>query len=177
MQDDKLFDSTRNELLERLKALDEPQASSSLSELAYRRAREALEKALEESRTIRLQAIDDARANREREMTALVESLRALRQSAETQIEALLREAQIEAEGIRDRAQNEARSIVEQANNDTSAVRAEASALRAAAEERAREVARIEANFDAQLEAIGKRLGMQKPGEGPVRPLSLARLV
>ena len=83
MQDDTLFDSTRNELLERLKALEGPQASGSLAELAYRRAREALEKALDEARTIRLQAIDDARNHREREMTALAESLDTLRRCAD----------------------------------------------------------------------------------------------
>ncbi len=110
MQDETLFDSTRNELLERLKALEGPQASGSLAELAYRRAREALEKALDEARTIRLQAIEDARNHREREMTALADSLRNLRQSAETQIDALLREAEIEAERIRDTARDDARN-------------------------------------------------------------------
>jgi hypothetical protein len=166
MQDDKLLDSTRDELLERLRALDEPQASSSLAELAYRRAREALEKALEEARTIRLQAIDDARAAREREMAALVESLKGLRQAAEAQIESLLREAELQAEALRDQAQSDARTILEAANRESATVRAEAAALRAGAEERAREVARLEADFDAQLEAIGKRLGMQKPKKG-----------
>ena len=166
MQDDKLLDSTRDELLERLRALDEPQASSSLAELAYRRAREALEKALEEARTIRLQAIDDARAARERELAALVESLKGLRQAAEAQIESLLREAELQAEALRDQAQSDARTILEAANRESATVRAEAAALRAGAEERAREVARLEADFDAQLEAIGKRLGMQKPKKG-----------
>jgi len=166
MQEDQLFDSTRNELLERLKALEGPQASSSLAELAYRRSREALEKALEEARTIRLQAIEDARANREREMAALVESLKTLRQSAEAQIESLLREAELQAEAMRDQAQSDARGIVEAANTEATTVRAEASALRAGAEERSREVERIEAAFNAQLEAIGKRLGMQKPKKG-----------
>jgi hypothetical protein len=169
MQDDKLFDSTRNELLERLKALEGPQASGSLAELAYRRAREALEKALEEARTIRLQAIEDARANREREMAAMVESLKAVRQSAETQIDDLLREARLQAESIRERAQTDARTIVDTANAEASTTRAEAATLRAGAEERAREVARLEASFDAQLEEIGKRLGMQKPKKGLFR--------
>jgi len=166
MQDDKLFDSTRGELLERLKALEGPQASNSLAELAYRRAREALEKALEEARKIRLQAIDDTRANREREMAALVESLKGLRHAAEAQIESLLREAEIQSEARRNDAQSDARAILNAANAEAVTVRAEASALRAAAEERAREVARIEANFDAQLETIGKRLGMQKSKKG-----------
>jgi vacuolar-type H+-ATPase subunit H len=169
MQDDSLFDSTRNELLERLKALEGPQSSGSLAELAYRRAREALEKALDEARTIRLQAIEDARNHREREMTALTESLRNLRQSAETQIDALLREAELEAERIRDDARGEARNVVEQATSESAVERAEAATLRAGAEARAREVDRIEADFDAQLERIGKRLGMQKPKKGLFR--------
>jgi hypothetical protein len=166
MQDDPLFESTRGELLERLKALEEPQASGSLAELAYRRAREALEKALEEARTIRLQAIDDSRANRERELAALVESLKTLRQTAEAQLESLLREAELQAEGLRDQAESDARAIVEAATTEAAATRAEAAALRASAEERAREIERIEAAFNAQLEEIGKRLGMQKPKKG-----------
>jgi hypothetical protein len=169
MQDDSLFDSTRNELLERLKALEGPQASGSLAELAYRRAREALEKALDEARTIRLQAIDDARNHRERELAALTESLRNLRESAERQIDALLREAELEAERIRDQAREEAREAVEKANIAAEATPAEAAAIRAAADERAREVERIEADFDEQLERIGKRLGMQKPKKGLFR--------
>ena len=169
MQDDTLFDSTRNELLERLKALEGPQASGSLSELAYRRAREALEKALEESRAIRLQAIDDARSHREREMTALAESLQNLRRSAETQVESLLHEAQLEAERIRDDARTGARSVVEQATLDAVRERAESAALRAGAEERAREVDRLETEFNQQLEKIGKRLGMRPPKKGLFR--------
>jgi hypothetical protein len=169
MQDDKPLDSTRSELLERLKALEEPQASSSLAELAYRRAREALEKALEEARAIRLQAIEDARTTREREMTALVESLKGLREAAEAQIELVLREAELQAEALRNQAQSDARAILDAANNESTTVRAEASALRAGAEERALEVARLEAAFDAQLEEIGKRLGMEKPRKGLFR--------
>ncbi len=163
MQDETQLDSTRNELLERLKAMEGPQTSSSLAELAYRRTREALEKALDEARTTRLQAIDDARSNRERELSALAESLQNLRQSTQTRIEALLREAEIEADRIRDEARSEARSTVEQAASEAETARAEDSAIRAAADERAREVQRIEADFNAQLERIAKRLGMQQP--------------
>ena len=169
MQDDPLFDTTRNELLERLKAMEGPQASGSLADIAYTRAREALEKALEEARTIRLQAIEDARNHRERELTALAESLTNLRQSAETQIEALLQEARIEAERIRDAASTEARELLERTSQDASTVRSEAAAIRIAADERAHEVERIEADFDAQLERIARRLGMQKPKRGLFR--------
>jgi vacuolar-type H+-ATPase subunit E/Vma4 len=163
MQDDTLFDSTRNELLERLQALEGPQASGSLAELAYRRAREALEKALDEARTIRLQAIDDARNHRERELTALAESLSNFRMAAERQIEELLREAELEAERLRDEARDEARQVVQRATADTASMRAEAAALRAAAEDRVREVEAMEAGFDEVIEQIGKRLGMQGP--------------
>lgn len=169
MQEDSLFDPTRNELIERLNALEGPQASGSLAELAYRRAREALEKALDEARTIRLQAIDDARNHRERELSALADSLHNLREATRTQIEALLREAELEAERIRDEAHRDGRGIVEQANAEASTTRAEAAAIRGSAEERAKEIARIEADFDAQLERIAKRLGMQKPKKGLFR--------
>ncbi|HEU0073791.1 MAG TPA: hypothetical protein VFS30_07245 [Dehalococcoidia bacterium] len=163
MQDDTLFDSKRNELLERLQALEGPQASGSLAELAYRRAREALEKALDEARTIRLQAIDDARNHRERELTALAESLSNFRLAAERQIEELLREAELEAERRRDEARDEARQVIERATAESTSMRAEAAAIRAAADERAREVESLEADFDELIEQIGKRLGMQKP--------------
>ena len=166
MQDESLFDTTRNELLERLKALEGPQASSSLAELAYRRARESLEKALDEARNIRLQAIEDARNHREREMVALGESLTNLRESAERQIETLIREAELEAERIRDEARDDARRVVERATVETAAMRTEANAIRASAEERAREVEEIEVDFDEQLERIGRRLGMRKPRKG-----------
>ncbi len=116
-----------------------------------------------------MQAIDDARSNRERELSALAESLQNLRQSTQTRIEALLREAEIEADRIRDEARSEARSIVEQAASEAETARAEGSAIRAAADERAREVQRIEADFNAQLERIAKRLGMQQPTKGLFR--------
>jgi hypothetical protein len=166
MQENSPSDPIRSELLERLKALEEPAADDSLADLAYRRAREALEKALDEARTIRLQAIEDARNNRERELSALMESLGALRRSAQAQIESFLREAEIEAERIRDEARTEARVAVEQAEAVSTTIRADADAIRIAAEERARAVTRLEADFDAQLERIGKRLGMQKPKKG-----------
>ena len=163
MQDEPRFDTTRNELLNRLKALESPQESGNLSELAYRRAREALEKALDEARTIRLQAIEDARNSRERELAALTESLSNLRQSAVAQIDSLLREAEIESEQIRDQARNEADFIIENAVSESASTRAEAAAIRNAADERAREVERIETDFNAQLERIARRLGMTKP--------------
>ncbi len=169
MQDDEQLDSTRNDLIERLRALEGPLNTGSLAELAYRRAREALEKALEEARTIRLQTIDDARENRERELSSLLESLRSLRLAAETQIETVVKEAELQAEGIRDRAKREAHDILEQANGEAETNRAEAAALRAAAEERASEIERLEADFDKQLESIGKRLGMRMPKKGLFR--------
>src|SRR5581483_8164489 len=77
----------RNELLDKLRALAPEQSAEGLAELAYQRSREALERALEEARNIRLQAIEDARATREHEMTSLMESLKTLRLSAEAQID------------------------------------------------------------------------------------------
>jgi hypothetical protein len=167
MQEEQLPGSVRSDLLERLKEMDLSPDSSSLAELAYRRAREALEKALEEARVVRLQAIADARATREREMTALLESMRALRQSAETQIEQLLREAEIEAERSRSQAAIDAREIVEHANAEAAAVRAEAEKMRTDAEGRRAEIERLEADFNATVEAMALRLGVtEKPSRG-----------
>lgn len=167
MQEGPLPGSVRSELLERLRALDVSADTGSLAELAYRRAREALEKALEEARVIRLQAIADARATREREMTALLESLRNLRQSAETQIDHLLREAEIEAERTRGQAASEAQQVVEEAQAEASAMRAEAEAVKADVEARRAEIERLEADFNAAVEAMAQRLGMtEKPARG-----------
>ncbi len=162
----------RSELLERLRALEGSQAPGSLGDLSYLRARESLERALEEARTVRLQAIEDARATREREFSSLMESLRSLRRSAETQIESVLRAAEIEAERLRDRAQSEATSIVERAETETAQVRAEAAAVRASAEERLREVKRLEGEFNQLLAKVADRLGVKNPAEGWWRRLT-----
>ena len=167
MQEEQLPGSVRSDLLERLKALDVSPDSGSLAELAYRRAREALEKALEEARVIRLQAIADARTTREREMTALLESLRNLRQSAETQIDHLLREAEIEAERTRGNAASEARQLVDEANTEAEAIRERAEAVRAETEARRAEIERLEADFNAAVQAMALRLGVtEKPPRG-----------
>ena len=167
MQQEDQPHSIRSELLERLRALEGPQSSGSLAELAYRRAREALEKALEESRTIRLQAIDDAKATRERELTALMESMRALRQSAEAQIESLLRSAEIEAERLGDQSRAEAQAIIERASNEAAQVRAEAASARGGAEEQVREMERLEAEFNQLVKRIAERIGVKdQPAEG-----------
>ncbi len=167
MQLEPIPGSVRSDLLERLKALDTTAGSGSLAELAYRRAREALEKALEEARVIRLQAIEDARTTREREMTALLESMRNLRLSAETQIEHLLREAEIEAERTRSRAAIDSREIVEQATIEAEAIRAEAVKLRDDAERKQAEIARVEADFNDAVAAMAERLGLtEKPKQG-----------
>lgn len=167
MQEEPLSGSVRSDLLERLRALDVSADTGSLAELAYRRAREALEKALEEARVIRLQAIADARTTREREMTALLESLRNLRQSAETQIDHLLREAEIEAERARGQAASEARQVVEEARAEAERIRDEAEATRADAEARRSAIERVEADFNAAVEAMAQRLGVaEKPAKG-----------
>jgi hypothetical protein len=158
--------SVRNDLLERLRALEGPQATGSLAEIAYRRAREALERALEEARNIRLQAIEDARNTREHELNALMESMRSLRQSAQAQIDSLLQSAEIEAAGLREQAKIEAQTLLERASDDAERIRAEAAALRAAAEARAHEVDLIEQEFDRLLGSVAKRLGIERPAGG-----------
>ena len=162
--------SIRSELLERLRAMEGPQSSDTLAELAYRRAREALEHALEEARTVRLQAIEDARATRERELRALVESLRSLRISAEQQIEALVRTAELEAGRIRDQSRSEAQTTLERAATEASQIRAEAMSVRVGADERVREVERLEADFNELLDRVVERLGItERPSEGWLR--------
>ena len=166
MQEEEQASAIRSELLERLRSLEGAQSPGSLADLSYRRARESLERAIEEARTIRLNAMEDARATRERELSAMVESLRSLRQSAETQIESVLKAAEIEAERLKDRAQAEAREIVERANSEAATVRAEGAAVRGSAEARLREVERLEAEFNALLRQGADRLGMKSPAEG-----------
>ncbi len=167
MQEDDQPNSVRSELLERLRAMEGPGGSSdSLADLAYRRAREALERALEEARTIRLQAIEDARSTRESELSALMESMRSLRQSAESQINTLLRSAEIEAARIQDQARQEAESMREQARNDAAQVRAEASALRSSAEERLREIEKLETDFNTIIGRLAQRLGIKEEPQG-----------
>jgi hypothetical protein len=153
--------SVRSELLDRLRALEGPQASGDMAEVAYRRAREALERALDEAAAIRLQAIEDARAAREQELSTLMDSMRSLRQSAQLQIDELLRSAELEAVRLRDQAKREAQAILERATEDADRVRAEAASLRAGAEARAREVERIEQEFDRALQQIADRLGVK----------------
>lgn len=167
MQNEQDSHTVRSDLLERLRALEGPQSSGSLAELAYRRAREALEHALEEARNVRLQAIEDARATRERELHALMESMKTLRQSAERQIEELIATAEIEAQRIREEAESEARNMAEQARAEAADIRVEAVAIRSAAEERSREVERIETDFNNLLARIAERFGLtEKPSEG-----------
>jgi hypothetical protein len=55
---------------------------------------------------------------------------------------------------------------MDKATSEAATMRAEAATLRAGAEERAREVERIETEFNRQMEEIGKRLGMRMPKKG-----------
>ena len=166
MQQEDQPGSVRNELLERLRAMEGPQSSNTLAELAYRRAREALEHALEEARSIRLRAIEDARDTRERELTALMESMRTLRQSAESQIDTLLRTAELEASRMHDQARSDAQAVQESANREAEAARAEGAAIRTSAEERAREIDRLEAEFNAAIGKIVQQIGLETPSGG-----------
>jgi len=158
--------NVRHELLERLRAMETPSSQGGLTELSYRRAKEALERALEEARAIRLQAIEDARQTREREMRAMMESLQVLRQQAETRIDELLRTAEIEAERMTSNARAEAQETLDAAHREEATLRAEAQAIRAAAEERAREVERLEREFDEATAALFARIGQEKPAGG-----------
>jgi hypothetical protein len=159
-------EDNRGQLIEKLRALETPQSGSALADLSYRRAREALEKAVEEARAVRLAALDDARATRERELTALIESLRALRQSAESEISVIITQAELEAGRIRDRGRQEATTALTDAREEADLVRAEASALRAAAEGRVREVAALEADFNELATRFASRIGLEKNPSG-----------
>ena len=157
----------RNELLERLRNLEPLQSQGTLAELAYRRAREALEKALEDASRIRLEALEDARNTREHELSLLMESLKALRQSAETQVQAIIAAAEIEAEQTRERARAEARATAEAADRELQLATAEARALREAAEARSREVADLESRFNDLIAKLSERIGVtEQPSQG-----------
>jgi hypothetical protein len=158
--------TVRHELLERLRAMEAPSSQGGLTELSYRRAKEALERALEEARAIRLQAIEDARQTRERELRAMMESLQVLRHQAETQIDALLRTAELEAERLTSNARAEAQETLDAAHREEATLRAESQAIRAAAEERVREVERLEREFDEATTALFARIGQDKPEGG-----------
>jgi hypothetical protein len=158
--------SIRNELLERLRALEGIQSSGSLADLAYARAREAMERAMEESRSIRLQAIEDARTTRERELTSLMDSMKTLRESAENQIADLLRSAEIEASRIADQSRIEGQKILQRANEEAARIRDEATAMRQAYEERLRDSERLEADFNRIAGQIAARLGISDAPAG-----------
>jgi hypothetical protein len=172
MQEEELSGSIRNDLLERVRALESGDSPGSLSELAYRRAREALSAALEEARSIRLQALADTRAMRERAFGALAEDLQNMRRNTEAETANLIRTAEIEAERIRDEVQGQAEETIAGAERESAMMRAEASALRTTAEERAREVENLEAEFNALIERLNERLGLnEKPSGGWLRRL------
>src|SRR5438045_5969575 len=130
MQENDQPGNVRHELLERLRALESPSSQGGRTDLTTRRAKEALERALEEARAIRLQAIEDARQTREREMRAMLESLQVLRQQAETQIDTLLRTAELEAERLVSNARVEAQQKLDEATREEASLRAQAQAIR-----------------------------------------------
>ena len=93
-----------------------------------------------------------------------MESMRALRESAERQIQELFQTAEIEVARMTDRARQDAQSIIERANAEAAEMRAEATAIRAGAEERARNVERLEADFNHVIGLIAERVGLtEKP--------------
>ena len=147
--------------------MESQESSGGIADLAYQRAREALERALAEAQATRFQAIEDARSTRESELTALMETMRALRQSAESQISASFRAAELDTTRIHDQAKAEAESILERASNEASEIKIEAAGIRANAEERLREIERLEAEFDLVVSNLAKRIGItDKPSGG-----------
>lgn len=166
MQDEPQPGSVRSELLSRLRSLDTQPSAGSLADIAYTRAKEALERALDEARTIRLQAIDDARRTRERELNALTESLASLRLSAEAQVESLLRTAEIEAGRLREKAESDAGRLIDEARTGAGQITAQAVALRASADERAREIDRLESEFNRLMSEIAERIGLRETPAG-----------
>lgn len=173
MREDETPGGVKRDLIDQLTAIDPGAPNGSLTELAYRRARETLEQAFLEARNIRLQALDEVRNSREREMTALAESLRNLRLSAEQQISALLQEAETRAESIVEKARRQGRDIVAQATQESERIRAEAADLRNGAERQQQETKALEEGFDSLLQRIADRLHMQeKPDGGWLRRLT-----
>ena len=67
----------------------------------------------------------------------------------------------VNPERMKANAEVEAREVLEHANAEAADVRAEAAAIRGAAEERAKEVERIESEFNTTLGDITKRLGIE----------------
>jgi hypothetical protein len=89
-----------------------------------------------------------------------METMRSLRESAEAQISDLLRSAEIEATRIADQSRIEAQRILDVASEEAARSREEASAMRRAAEERLRDVDRLEAEFNRIAQEIAVRLGI-----------------
>jgi chromosome segregation ATPase len=160
-------EQVRRDLREQLKDLEAVQSQGTLAELAYRRSRDALERALEEAGKIRLHALEDARGTREREIASLMESLKALRESAEAQAQSVLAQAEIEATQMRDRARIDGDAYLDNARREAQEIAAEAGAMRHAAEDRVREVEKLEADFNEQVSRMTERLGIvEKPPQG-----------
>jgi hypothetical protein len=166
-------ENNRDELQEPLRGLETPPSANTLAELSYRRAREALERALEEARTVRLAALEDARATRERELTALLASLRSLRQAAESEVAAIIARAELEASQTRDQTRRDADELLAKSEGEAALLRANADAMRLAAEARAREVDTLEADFNSRLSEMAERIGLteQQPSGGWLRSL------
>jgi cell division septum initiation protein DivIVA len=121
---------------------------------------------MDEARNVRLQAIEDAKNTRERELTELLDAMRTLRQSAETQIDNTLRTAGLESERLLDQAKNEAQTIIERATDEARTLRAEAESLRLTAEERLRDVQQLEGEFNTIVSKIAQRIGLEAPEQG-----------
>ena len=96
-----------------------------------------------------------------------MESLKALRESAEAQVKSVLAQAEIEATQMRDRARIDADAYLDNARREAQEIAAEAGAMRHAAEDRVREVEKLEADFNEQVSRMTERLGIvEKPAQG-----------
>lgn len=96
-----------------------------------------------------------------------METMRSLRESADSQIEALLRSPEIEASRVTDAAKTEAESLIERAIADSAQIKTEAAAVHDSAEERVHEIELLEAEFNHVIAKLAKRLGISdKTGRG-----------
>jgi hypothetical protein len=96
-----------------------------------------------------------------------MDTMRTLRESAEVQITDLLRSAEIEASRISDQSRIEAQRILDTAAEEAVRSREEASAMRRAADERLKDVDRLEAEFNQIASQIAARLGItEAPSSG-----------
>jgi len=92
--------------------------------------------------------------------------MRSLREAAEAQIIGLLQKAEIEAARITDQSRAEGQQIVQRAVEEAIRSREEATAIRQAADERLKEIERLEADFNRFANEIASRLDIKDTPSG-----------